>query len=144
MVVTHLIIIAIKIMKKLQYLKTASLISFLIITYSGGTLVLNMFFWLIVGILASLIDFLCLDCDHIEPLKNLFILILVFISFYLLYNKRKYLVILSIIIQYLYLIFLFKINFIKYWYFTIPTIIYTVLSLILLYFVIFKKNYEKK
>ncbi len=82
MEVMLLIIIAIKNMKKIQYLKTATVISFLIIAYTGGTLTLNIFFWLIVGIVASLIDLLCFDCDHLEPLKNLFILILVSISFY--------------------------------------------------------------
>jgi hypothetical protein len=75
-------------MKKIQYLKTATVISFLIIAYTGGTLTLNIFFWLIVGIVASLIDLLCFDCDHLEPLKNLFILILVSISFYFLFNNN--------------------------------------------------------
>lgn len=127
-------------MKKIQYLKTASIISFLIITYSGGTLTLNIFFWLIIGVAASLIDLLCFNCDHFEPLKNLFILLSVIISFYFLFNKRKCLVILSIITQYSYLIFFFKIKFLNYWYYTIPTLIYFVLSLILLYFIIFKKD----
>jgi len=128
-------------MNKIQYLKIAIIFFFLIITYPGGTLTLNIFFWLIVGVFFSVIDLLCFNCDnHIETIKNLIILSSVIISIYFVFNKNKHLVSSSIIIQYLYLISFFKIKFLSYWYYTFPVLIYLILSLILLYFILFKKE----
>jgi hypothetical protein len=132
-------------MKKLQFLKTASIISFLLITYSGGSLTLNVLLWLIVGVVASIFDLLCFSCDHhLETLKNLFIISSVIISVFLIFSKKKKLFILGIIIQYLFLSLHFEVKFLKHWYFSIPTLIYSALSLVTLYCILFKKEYAMK
>ncbi len=132
-------------MKNLQFLKTASVIFFLFITYAGGSLTLNILLWIIVGIVASILDLLCFSCDnHLETLKNLFILSLVIISIFLTFSKKNNLFILSLIIQYLFLLFYFEVKFLKYWYFSIPTFIYLALSLVSLYCILFKKGDSMK
>ena len=133
-------------MKKIQYLKTATIISFLIIAHPGGTLTLNNFFWFIVGVVASLIDLLCFDCfyDQIEAFKELLILITTISSFFFIFQDKKYVVLTCIFIQYLYLFIPFNNDYLNYWYYTVPTAIYMILSLILLCFVFFKKEVKTK
>ena len=128
-------------MKKLQFLKIASIISFLLITYSGGSLTLNVLLWLIVGVVASIFDLLCFSCDHhLETLKDLFTLLSVIISVFLIFSKKKKLFTFSIIIQYLFLSIYFEVKFLKHWYFSIPTLIYLIFSLTSLYYVLLKKE----
>ena len=126
-------------MKKIKLLKLATIISFLIITYPGGTLTLSNFLWLLVNAVTSLMDLLCLECDHVEPIKNLSILTIILSSIYLLFKQNKLYLISSIVIQYLYLAYLFETKFLNYWYFTIPILIYLGLSLILVYLVFTRK-----
>ena len=126
-------------MKKIKLLKLATIISFLIITYPGGTLTLNNLLWLIVIAVTSFIDLLCLECNHIEPIKNLLILLIILSSIYLQFKQNKFYIISSIAIQYLYLAYLFETKFLNYWYFTIPILIYLGLSLILVYLVFTRK-----
>lgn len=129
-------------MNKIKHLKIGTMISFLMIIYPGGTLTLINFLWILVSAVTSFMDLLCLECDHVEPIKNLFILLLVITSIYLLFKQNKLLMITSVFIQYLYLTYLFKAKFLNYWYFTIPTLIYLALSLILIYFVFTKKLFS--
>ncbi len=90
-------------------------------------------------------DLLCFSCDHhLETLKNLFIISSVIISVFLIFSKKKKLFILGMIIQYLFLSLHFEVKFLKHWYFSIPTLIYSALSLVTLYCILFKKEYAMK
>lgn len=125
-------------MNNIKYLKISTIIFFLLITFPDKLTLCNLLV-IPIGIFASLIDLLCIECNHIESFKNLFILLLVFLSIFLSFSKKKNLFLLSVIIQYLFLLIYFKVKFLNYWYYTIPTLVYIVLSLILIYLIMFKK-----
>ncbi len=65
-----------------------------------------------------------------------------FISIFTIFFKNNKITLLSISIQYMWLIYMFKVGDKNYWFYTIPTLIYIVLSLILIYLIMFKKNEE--
>jgi len=131
-------------MKKTQYLKTATIISFLIIAHPGGTLTLNNLLWFAVGVIANFSDLFCFECNQIEALKELLILITAISSFFFIFKDKKYIVLSCIFIQYLYLFMSFNKNYLNYWFYTVPTAIYMILSLILLCFVFLKKEVKTK
>jgi hypothetical protein len=131
-------------MKKIQYLKTATIISFLIIAHPGGTLTLNNLLWFAVGVIANFSDLFCFECNQIEALKELLILIIAISSFFFIFKDKKYIVLSCIFIQYLYLFMSFNKNYLNYWFYTVPTVLYMMLSLILLYFVFFKEENKIK
>ena len=131
-------------MKNLNKIKTAVFFSFLLITYGGGTLTLINFLWIIVGLITSFIDLLSYDCNLIDSIKGISILIFTLLSLYYIFNRNKYLVLISIIIQYSYLYYISNLKYFELWYFTIPTTIYLILSLILVYFLFFNKEFKDK
>ena len=110
------------------------------ITFNGGTLTLCVLFWLILGTFGSIIDLTCSECDHLETIKDLILIGLTLTSLYFIFYKKKYYVLLSIIIQYIYIMCIFENEFIKHWYFSLPLSIYLILSFILIYLVNIKKN----
>jgi len=109
-------------MKKIQYLKTAKIISFLIIAHPGGTLTLNNLLWFVVGVVASFIELSCIDClyEQIESLKKLLILTSTISTFFFIFKDKKYIVLSCVFIQYLYLIMSFNKNYLNYWFYTVP------------------------
>lgn len=131
-------------MKKTQYLKTATIISFLIIAHPGGTLTLNNLLWFAVGVTANFSDLFCFECNQIEALKELLILITAISSFFFIFKDKKHIVLSCIFIQYLYLFISFNKNYLNYWFYTVPTVLYMMLSLILLHFVFFKEENKIK
>lgn len=131
-------------MKKTQYLKTATIISFLIIAHPGGTLTLNNLLWFAVGVIANFSDLFCFECNQIEALKELLILITAISSFFFIFKDKKHIVLSCIFIQYLYLFISFNKNYLNYWFYTVPTVLYMMLSLILLHFVFFKEENKIK
>jgi hypothetical protein len=130
-------------MKKISNLKIAIIIAFLMITFNGGTLTLCVLFWLILGTFGSIIDLTCSECDHLETIKDLILIGLTLTSLYFIFYKKKYYVLLSIIIQYIYIMCIFENEFIKHWYFSLPLSIYLILSFILIYLVNIKKKLTK-
>lgn len=127
-------------MKVIKYLKISILITFLIIAYPGGTLTLANFLWLLISVSTSFIELLCSECDHSEAIKNLFIFSMIISSIYFLFKQNKFFIITCFFIQYLYLIYLFKTLFLNYWYFTIPTSIYLITSLMLIFKIFYKQS----
>jgi hypothetical protein len=117
----------------LKYIKIIVIISFLLITYSGGTLTFITLIWLIIGSITNFLELFCFDCNHLESIKNLFILFSVIISIIFTFKKKPFWVYTSLFIQYSYLLYLFKVKYLNYWYFTIPTAVYLILSLTLIY-----------
>lgn len=127
-------------MDKTQYLKIkiATIISFLVILNPDKI---------------SLPNGIILTISFIENLFSLFsekldvyffMSSFTFISIFTTFFKNNKIILLSISIQYMWLIYMFKVGDKNYWYYIIPTLIYLVLSLILIYLVIFKNNREIK
>lgn len=64
-------------------------------------------------------------------------------SLLLLIKKKPVFNLIAVAFQYTWLIFMFKINYLKYWYYTVPTLIYIILSIILIYKLFSKKQLIK-
>lgn len=122
----HQIIIVIN-MERLQNLKIATIISFLIIVFPGKIAFIN-----VIAIFLGLLDyFLMLG---VEPISFDFIVsLLTIFSMILLFSRKKVYSLIALLIQLFYIFFTFNPNFSNYWYYTIPTLTYLILSLILIY-----------
>ncbi|WP_396189005.1 hypothetical protein [Flavobacterium sp.] len=125
--------------KIIKGLKILTIISFLAITHSRGTLTLSNILWIIVGTIASFIDLLCMECGHhFEIILKLSLNCIVLSSIYLIFSKKQLLVIGCIMAQFIYLATTFSYEYLKYKYYIIPISIYSILSLILIYYMYFK------
>lgn len=124
---------------KTIYLKITVLMSFLIITFPSPHVILPNGIVQFLFLFQTFWSFLYEDFSQemvIASLTNLIICIsLVFVIL-----KNKKINFYGIIIQFSWIIYVFKYNFLSYWYFIIPTSIYLILSLTLLYFLFFKKE----
>lgn len=118
-------------MKNIKNLKIVTIISFLIIVFPGKIAFIN-FIILPLPIL-NFVLMLGVDSVDLMSFSEPIISIITILSIFYIFNQKKHIVISSIIIQYLYLTYLFKAKFLNYWYFTIPTTIYLILSLLLIY-----------
>lgn len=133
-------------MKSTTILKIATMISFLLIVFPDYKLFLVNFIFLIISLLSdsSALFYTENQTHFFILLKSLFLFTFTALSILLIFRKNKYTSLICIAIQYFYLIYLFDISYIKYWYYTLPTSIYLVLSIILLYYIFFKKNQDQK
>ncbi len=109
-----------------KYLNIAVIISFLMITINGGTLTLMNFLWIIVGVFGSIVDLTCVECGQIEALQSLILLLFTIASLFFVLSKKKNLNLIGVGIQYFYLFHSFKIKHLEYWYYTLPTSIYLI------------------
>ncbi len=124
---------------KTLYIKIALIISFLIIIFPGEHL--SAFNFLILTF--SFFDIFYLDLSSkidFETVTYSILVILINISLLLVLTKNKILNILALFAQFYWLIYLFDINFLKFWYYILPTSIYLILSLTLIYFLFLKKK----
>lgn len=128
-------------MNSIRNLKIATIIAFLVIIIPGKIAFIN-----IIVIFLGAINFIFMigvepiNFDTLLPLLTSIILV---ISTILFFKKTKNVVLLCVIVQNLHLIYMFKVKFLKYWYYTLPTSVYLILSLTLLYFIFVKKEPEK-
>ena len=121
---------------KTVYLKIAVLISFLVNTIpTPHVLIPNG-----IAFIMSFSDFVY------EPSFNFYTLLLfsTILSLFSILVKSKLINTLGIIIQIVWMIYIFDCKFLKLWYYTIPAISYLILSLTLLYFLFFKKEFKDK
>ena len=126
-------------LKTVKWLKIAVIISFLAITHPGGTLTLSNILWIIVGTVANFIELFCVECgNYFETVLKLILYCIVLSSFYLIFSKKRLLVLGSIIVQIIHLSITFSNEYLKYTYYIIPISIYLILSLILIYHTISK------
>ncbi len=133
----HQTIIVIKVMSKLKKIKLATIIAFLVIVIPGKISLLN--FMVMPLILLNFI--LMLGVEPLTPslLIEPAISVITILSVFYTFSNKKHFVLLSVLIQYLYLIFIFKTKYLDYWYFTVPTLAYLILSFVSIYFLFFKK-----
>jgi hypothetical protein len=130
-------------MKNTQKLKIATIISFLIIVFPGKISFLN-FIYIIIGVLNYTMELFYADENYFEEVLSLLLSIFTSISIVLIFSKRLKLNIIGIIIQYIWLIYTFNIKYIKYWYYSLQTILYMILSLSLIYVLFYKKLLNNK
>ena len=110
---------------KRKNLKIATIISFLIIVFPGKIVFVNAIA-IFMGLFNSLL-MLGIEPPNFDMLVSLVTIISVFIFF----SKKKYLFLLSVVIQYGYLVYTFNSGYLKYWYYVLPVSIYLSLSLLL-------------
>jgi hypothetical protein len=110
---------------KTNNLKIATIISFLIIAFPGKIVFVNVIA-IFMGLFNSLL-MLGIEPPNFDMLVSLVTIISVFIFF----SKKKYLFLLSVVIQYGYLVYTFNSSYLKYWYYVLPVSIYLILSLLL-------------
>lgn len=115
-------------MKNILNVKIITIIFFLIIVFPSPHASLPNFIVLVVMVLQDLFM-----VDKNLPSLDFYISILVIISVLLFFSKKNIIFLISIIIQFFYLIFIFKIENIKYWYFTIPYFLFIIFSLFLIF-----------
>lgn len=129
-------------MRKITKLKIATILSFLIIIFPGDHVALPNGIILFFSLFQSLWSIFYEDFNLEMYIYTTSVILgccsLLFIIF-----KKELINILGIIIQFIWLGYMFKIDFLRYWYYFLPTSIYFVLIIILLYFIFFKKNQDQ-
>ena len=130
-------------MKNLIKLKIATILSFLLIIYPGKLAVFNGV-TIFIGLIVNIMELFYPEGNFIKALPSLIYVIIMILSIILLLKNNKYINLICVLIQYTSLIYMFQIKFLKYWYYTLPTSIYFILSLTLLYFIFVKKEIKNK
>ena len=128
---------------KTIYLKIAVLISFLIIIFPSPHVILPNGIVQLLFLFQTFWSFFYEDFNQemvIASLTNL--IVCISLVFVILKNKKINLC--GVIIQFSWIIYVFKYKFLNYWYVTIPTLLYLILSLTLLYFLFLKKEVKKE
>jgi hypothetical protein len=132
-------------MKNTTKLKIATMLSFLLIIFPDNKLFLVNFIFLFISLVSDSLE-MCYTENQTHILiilKSFFISAFTVLSILFIFAKNKYISLVCIIIQYSYLIYLFDISYIQYWYYILPTFVFVLLSLTLLYFIFVKKQSEK-
>jgi hypothetical protein len=124
---------------KTIYFKIAVLISFSIILIPGVHVSPPIGLFLAFSLLDSLWGVFTEDINQ-EMFVNCLITIMLCCSLLFLILRKKLINLVGIIIQFVWMIYVFEYKFLNYWYFAIPASIYLILSLTLLYFLFFKKE----
>jgi hypothetical protein len=114
--------------------KLASLISFLLII-NPGKLSLPNGIILTVTLLENLLSFFSEKLDVYFLISTI-----TFMSLFLIFSKNKLLVFLGISIQWLWIIYMFKIRDLRYWYYEIPTLIYLTATLLLIFQIFYRQS----
>jgi hypothetical protein len=119
-------------MKNIENLKKLTFISFLIIVFPGDHVTL-------INIIAILITFfqffssICIDTIGMESVLSLFFSGIAILSLVLIFNKSKLLSMISILVQYIWLIYCFNQNNLSSIYYLISLSLFIILSLVLIY-----------
>jgi hypothetical protein len=129
-------------MRNLIQLKIAIVVSYLLIVFPGKLAVINGILIPVVFI-AQLLEIFEKQSEFIKIWYEFVLLALEIVSFIFLFKRSKEVILMCFLVQYFLLFYFSKLIYLKYWYFTLPTSVYVILSLILLYFIFVKKQSEK-
>jgi hypothetical protein len=124
-------------MKNIENLKKATFLSFLIIFFPGEHVILIN----LIAILITFLQFLTsigIDIIDMESVISLILSGFTILSLVFIFNKSKYLSIVSILVQYIWLIYCFNRNNLSSIYYLISISLFIILSLVLVYFQIKK------
>lgn len=124
----------------MKFPKTLLLISFLIIIFPSKIILPNGLVILYGLTLNSSLFFN--DSFNFNSLLNFLMFVIALMGTVMTMLKKPKLNILGMIFQYIWLGYMFKLKFLNYWYFTIPTAVYVILSLILIYKLFFRNKKE--
>lgn len=132
-------------MKNLKVIKTAIICMFLLINIPYDHISPFLFMLIPFLFLNYLSEMISFGNDFVMDFLNFTLVILLILSLFKIYSSKKTYVISSLIIQYIFLVYIFKTTFLKHWLFYIPTCIYLVLSLFLIMklFVLKPRNTNK-
>ena len=129
-------------MKNLIRVKRLTVLAFLLIIYPEKLAVFNGLS-LLLGMVVNINELFYPEGNFVKALPSLMYVITIILSIIFLFKNNKYIKLICIVIQYASIIYMSKIRFLNYWYYTLPTSIYFILSLTILY-VLFVKKYPKK
>ncbi len=123
-------------MENVNKFKVLTLLCFLLIVFPGDKISIVNFF----GILALLLDGLgslqSFNDDYPITIE-IFLAISICFSLILIFKKNKFITLLCFITQYSFLLHSFKMDYLRYWYFSVPFFLYFLLSLTVI-FLVFK------
>ena len=132
-------------MKNIKTFKIFILLFFLIIVipYEKISFILGLV--LALGIITNFFELLSYSNDFVETFVVFSSCLLTLVSCLFFFKSKKILVVLSLVIQYVFLFSIFKMEYLNYWYYYVPTSIYLVLSLFLIMklFVLKPRNTNK-
>lgn len=128
-------------MDKIKIIKLLTIISFLLIVFPDGKLQLFNIQCIFLGVIGSFINLLCTECgSYMETIMNLCFFTIVLISIVFIFKQKRIIVLSSIVSQYIYIIYYSDFTFFQYWYYSIPVLIYIVLSLLLIFNIFIRKS----
>jgi hypothetical protein len=126
-------------MNSISKLKMAIIILFFIIIIPNNKIMLPNIAIIIFSSFESFFSFFTEKITFqnvIYPLNSL----LSFLGVVLFLSKKKFIIMLSLILQLNWVIYMFKISYLNYWYYTLTIVIYLILSIVLIYSLFFKKR----
>lgn len=123
----------------MKQIKIITIVSFLLIVFPGKISFIN-FLQIPIAFFSSTMELFYIEKNYLSEVIDFFIVTLTLISIFIFFHKNKYLILVSIITQYFYLFNTFNPQHLNYWHYTIPVSIYTILSLVLIIYLLFKKK----
>lgn len=129
-------------MKNLIYLKGATIFIFLLIVFPGKLAVMNGILIPVV-FLTQVLELFEKESEFIKIWTEFALLSLTILSFVFLFNRSRKIVLMCVVMQYFLLLYYSKFIYLNYWYYTLPTSIYFILSLTVLYVLFVKRPPEK-
>lgn len=130
-------------MKNVVRLKIAIVVTYLLIVFPGKLAVMNGILIPVV-FLAQLLEIFEKQSEFIKIWYEFVLLTLEIMSFIFIFKRNKKVIFICCIVQFFFLIYYSNYIYFKFWYYTLPTAIYIILSLTLLYFIFVKKQPEKE
>jgi len=129
-------------MKNLKIFKIFIVLFFLIIVipYEKISFILGLV--LALGIITNFFELLSFSNDFVETFVEFSSCLLTLVSCLIFFKSKKILVVFCLVIQYVFLFCMFKMEYLNYWSYYVPTSIYLILSLFLIMelFVLNKKD----
>jgi hypothetical protein len=129
-------------MRNLLYLKVATILAFLLIVFPGKLAVINGILIPVV-LLTQVLELFEKQSEFFKIWPEFILLILTTMSLIFLFTRSKKVVLMCFVIQYFLLFYYFQYIYLNYWYYTLPTSIYFILSLTVLYVLFVKRHPEK-
>lgn len=130
-------------MKNINQIKIFTLASYLLIIMPYEHIGPFLFMFIPFLFLNYLTETLSFGKNFIVDFLNLLLIILLIFSFINIFNAKKKWVCLSLLIQYVFLIYMFKSANLNYWYYYVPIIIHFALSLTLIIKLFVLKSKDK-
>lgn len=132
-------------MKNLKTIKILTIFFFLTIVYHGDKISFFNGLSIVLSVLDLVTGLFYINTEYFDHFIHLVIYVVTLLSCITIFKKKKQWIFCSLFIQILYLIYTFKLEYLNYWYYYLPTLVYLVLSvfLIMKLFVLKPRNTNK-